>query len=166
MSAVGWHIACTTITRPVHHVPALFSSHILITHQPSIACLFHCLSARVSQKSRIQTSPYLQWMLPVAGTRSPSDIAVYVMYFWPWASAHRGKWGQLTPWKNGSKIKKAKTCKKEQFSMLRYMLRAIKAGRCRERRYADHIFILMYFRMHHFVVKFSQNFFASGGKGH
>jgi len=64
MSAVGWHIACTTITRPVHDMPALFSSHILITHQPSIACLFHCLSARVSQKSRIQTSPYLQWMLP------------------------------------------------------------------------------------------------------
>jgi len=32
-------------------------------------------------------------------------------------------------------------------------------GRCRERRYADHIFIQIilqiYFRMHHFVVKFS-----------
>ena len=115
MSAVGWHIACTTITRPVHHVPALFSSHILITHQPSIACLFHCLSARVSQKSRIQTSPYLQWMLPVAGTRSSSDIAVYVMYFWPWASAHRGKWGQLTPLEEWIKNKRAKTCKKRAF---------------------------------------------------
>jgi len=29
-------------------------------------------------------------------------------------STHRGKWGQL---KNGRKIKKAKTCKKEQFSV-------------------------------------------------
>ena len=27
---------------------------------------------------------------------------------------------------------------------------------CRERRYADHIFIQIYFRMHHFVVKFSK----------
>ena len=36
-----------------------------------------------------------------------------------------------------------------------YILRAIRAGRCRERRYADHMFIQIYFRMHHFVVKFS-----------
>ena len=28
--------------------------------------------------------------------------------------------------------------------------------RCRERRYADHIFIQIYFRMHHFVAKFSK----------
>ena len=30
------------------------------------------------------------------------------------------------------------------------------ADRCRERRYADHIFIQINFRMHHFVVKFSK----------
>jgi len=35
---------------------------------------------------------------------------------------------------------------------------------CRERRYADHMFIQMCFRTHHFVVEFSI-FFASGGKG-
>jgi len=35
-------------------------------------------------------------------------------------------------------------------------LRAIRAGRCIERRYADHILIQIYFRMHHFVVKFSK----------
>ena len=35
-----------------------------------------------------------------------------------------------------------------------YILRAIRAGRCRERRYADHIFIQIYFSMHHLVVKF------------
>ena len=29
-------------------------------------------------------------------------------------------------------------------------------GRCRERRYADHIFIQIYFRKHHFVAKFSK----------
>jgi len=38
------------------------------------------------------------------------------------------------------------------------------ADRCRERRYADHIFIQigLYFRMHHFVVKFSK--FSSPGR--
>jgi len=29
-------------------------------------------------------------------------------------------------------------------------------GRIIERRYADHIFIQIYFRMHHFVAKFSK----------
>ena len=59
-----------------------------------------------------------------------------------------------------SKHQKAKTCKKEQFSMfICYILRAIRAGRCREWHYADHIFVQIYFRMHHFVVIFS------GGKG-
>jgi len=47
---------------------------------------------------------------------------------------------------------------KEQFSMFVFILRAITAGRCRERRYADHTFIQIYFRMHHFKI-------ASGGKG-
>ena len=65
----------------------------------------------------------------------------------PWASAHRGKWGQLTPLENGWKIKKRKHAKKSSFLNI---LRAIKAGRCRERRYANHIFIQIYFRMHHF----------------
>ena len=37
-----------------------------------------------------------------------------------------------------------------------YTLRATTAGRCKERRYADHIFIQIYFRMHYFVVKFSK----------
>ena len=35
------------------------------------------------------------------------------------------------------------------------ILRAIRAGRCRERRYADRVLIHVNFRMHHFVVKFS-----------
>jgi len=51
-------------------------------------------------------------------------------------------------------------------SLFLYILRrAIRAGSCRERRYADHIFIQLYFRMHHFVVKFSKIFFTLGGKG-
>jgi len=41
--------------------------------------------------------------------------------------------------------------------MFMLYLRAIRAGRRRERRYADHIFIQIYFRMHNFVVNL-QNF--------
>jgi len=51
------------------------------------------------------------------------------------------------------KIKKRKHAKNTSFLNI---LRAIRAGSCRERRYADHIFIQIYFRMHHFVVKFSR----------
>jgi len=73
----------------------------------------------------------------------------------PWASAYRGKWGQLTPCRNGRKIKKRKHAKESSFLCLCYILSAIRTSRCRERRYADHIFIQIYFRMHHIVVKFS-----------
>ena len=60
------------------------------------------------------------------------------------------------PWKNGWKIKKRKHAKKSSFLCLRCLLRAIRAGRCRERRYSDHVFIQIYFRMHHFVIRFSK----------
>jgi len=63
------------------------------------------------------------------------------------------------------KLKSEKHAEKSGFLCLCYILRAIRAGRCRERRYADHIFIQIYFIMHHFVVKFSKIFFASSGKG-
>jgi len=53
----------------------------------------------------------------------------------------------------------------QKSSFLCYILRAIRVGRCRERRYADHIFIQIYFRMHHFVVKFSKFSSLSSGKG-
>ena len=74
------------------------------------------------------------------------------------------------PGKMDEKLKSENMQKKSSVLCLCYILRAIRAGRCRERRYADHIFIqiYMYFRMHHFVVKFSK--FSSpraaiGGKG-
>ena len=61
---------------------------------------------------------------------------------------------------NGWKLK-SENMQKEQFSEW-----GRGEGRCRERRYADHIFIQIYFRMHHFVVKFKKkNFLALGGKG-
>ena len=81
-----------------------------------------------------------------------------------WASAHRGKWSQLTrpPGKMDQKLKS------ENRACLCYILRAIRAGRCRERRYGDHIFIqiYMYFRMHHFVVKFSKFSSPLAARGH
>jgi len=67
-------------------------------------------------------------------------------------------WPADPPGKTDEKIKKRKHAKKNSFLCLCYILRAIRAGRCRERRYADHIFIQIYFRMHHFVVKFFENF--------
>ena len=47
---------------------------------------------------------------------------------------------------------KSENMQKSSFLCFCYILRAIRAGRCRERRYADHIFI----RMHNFVVRFSK----------
>jgi len=44
--------------------------------------------------------------------------------------------------------------------------RAIRAGSCREQVYADHIFIQIYFRMHHFVVKFSKFYSPQAARGH
>jgi len=39
-------------------------------------------------------------------------------------------------------------------------------GRCREWHYADHIFIQIYFRMHHFVAKFSNFPSPQAARGH
>ena len=75
-----------------------------------------------------------------------------------------GKWGQLTPLeKMDEKLKSENMQKRGSFLNI---LRAIKAGRCRERRYADHIFIQIYFRMHHFVVKFSKFSSPQAARGH
>jgi len=67
------------------------------------------------------------------------------------------------PGKMVEKLKSENMQKRAVFYV--YILRAIKAGRCRERRCADHIFIQIYFRLHHFVVIFSKKNFVSGGKG-
>ena len=45
-------------------------------------------------------------------------------------------------------------------------MRAIRAGKCTERCYADHIFIQIYFSMHHFVVKFSKFSSLQAAMGH
>jgi len=64
-------------------------------------------------------------------------LRIIVVIFLAWASAHRDKWGQLIPLEKWMKNKKAKTCKKSSFLCFCYILIAIRAGRCRERRYAD-----------------------------
>ena len=66
----------------------------------------------------------------------------------PWASTHRGKWGQLTPLEKWMKNKLKSENMQKKSSFLN--------GRWGERHHADHIFIQIYFRMHHFVVKFSK----------
>ena len=55
------------------------------------------------------------------------------------------------------KLKNENMQKKEQFS---------ERGGDRERRYADHIIIQTYFRMHHFVVKFSKFSSPQAARGH
>jgi len=63
------------------------------------------------------------------------------------------------------KLKSENMQKNSSFLCLCYILRAVRAGRCRERRYADHIFIQIFSRMHHFRSQILKIFFASGGKG-
>ena len=71
------------------------------------------------------------------------------------------------PGKMNEKLKSEDMQKKEQFSMFMiYILRAIRAGMCREQRYADHIFIHIYFRMQHFGVKFSKFSSPQAARGH
>jgi len=70
------------------------------------------------------------------------------------------------PGKKDEKIKKQNHAKNSSFLRLCYILRATRAGRCRERRYADRIFIQIYFRMHHFVVKFSKFSSPQAARGH
>ena len=61
---------------------------------------------------------------------------------------------------------KSENMQKSSLLCLCYILRAIGTGRCRQRRYADHIFIQIYFRMHNFVVKFSKFSSPQVARGH
>jgi len=57
--------------------------------------------------------------------------------------------------------------KKNSFLRLCYILRAMgEAGVENGAIYADHMFIQIYFKMHHFVVKFSQFFSPQAARGH
>ena len=71
--------------------------------------------------------------------------------------------GSADSWNNGWKIRKRKRAK-NSFLRLCYILRAIRASRCRERRYADHMFIQIYTVFQNAQFR-SQIFFASDGKG-
>jgi len=61
------------------------------------------------------------------------------------------------------KLKSENMQKRAVFYLL---LRAMRAGRCREQCYADHTFIQIYIRMHHFVVKFSKFSSPQASRGH
>ena len=79
-------------------------------------------------------------------------------------------WGQMgsadSPLEKWIKKLTSENMQKDSFLCLCYILRAIRAGRCRERRYSDHIFIQICFRMLHFVVKFSQFCSPQAARGH
>jgi len=47
--------------------------------------------------------------------KTVKTAAGYVMT--PWASAHRGKWGQLTPWKMDEKLKSENMRKRAVFGV-------------------------------------------------
>jgi len=69
------------------------------------------------------------------------------------------------PWKIDEKIKSENMQKKKSFLNI---LRAIRAGRCTERRYTDHIFIQISYRLLQnapFCSQIFNIFFASGAKG-
>jgi len=84
-----------------------------------------------------------------------------------WASAHRGNcMGSADPPGKMNEKSESETCKKEQFSVFMLYFKSNQGGRCRERRYADHIFIQIYSRMHHFVVKFSKFSSPQTARGH
>ena len=71
------------------------------------------------------------------------------------------------PGKMDEKLKSENMQKKISFlCLVSYILREMRAGRCREQRYADHIFIQICFRMHHFVVKFSKKNSPRAARGH
>ena len=77
------------------------------------------------------------------------------------------------PGKVDEKLKSENMQKKSTFlngrvvgSIIELIIVYVRAGRCRERRYADHIFIQIYFSMHHFVVKFSKFSSLQAARGH
>jgi len=64
------------------------------------------------------------------------------------------------------KLKSKNMQQRAVFLCLCYILRAIRAGRCRERRYAGHIFMQIYAHQYEpFRSKIFTIFFASGGEG-
>ena len=81
-----------------------------------------------------------------------------------WASAHRGKWGQLTPLENGWKIKKRKHAKRAVFHV--YVLFWEQSGQAGVDNGAMPTTYLFRYILHNppFRSQFFTIFFASGGK--
>jgi len=71
------------------------------------------------------------------------------------------------PGKMDEKLKSENMQKKSSFLCLCYILRAIRAGRCRERRFMLTTYLFRYyFRMLHFVDKFSKFSSPQAARGH
>ena len=100
-----------------------------------------------------------------AGCTDAGDRAGHPDTGWMLGRPHIGANGvSWPPWKNGWKIKQQNHAKTTSF-----LNGGEGWGECkvRERRYADHIFIQIYFRVHHFVAKFSKkNSSPQAARGH
>ena len=75
---------------------------------------------------------------------------------WRPHSAHRGKWSQLTPWKNGWKMKKRKHAKRAVFYVYIIFWEQSRQAGVENGAMLTTLFIQIYFKTHHFVVKLSQ----------
>ena len=84
-----------------------------------------------------------------------------------WATAHKGKWGQLTPLEKMDENYKAKTCKKSSFLCLRLFFgeQSEQAGVENGARLTTY-WSQIYFRVHHFLVKFSKFSSPRAARGH
>jgi len=123
------------------------------------------LSPFISNASRRTSSFFLRVQLsqPYVATGHASYSTVLSKNGRQQIGANGVSW---PPWNNGWETEKRKHTKKSSFLCSCYILIAIRADRCRERRYADHLFIQIYFRMHHLVVRFSKFSSPQAAKGH
>ena len=114
-------------------------------------------------------TPVVNWSRAQSSPLQRASVTTYFIFI---SNRHHGRphigangvsWPP--PGKMDEKLR-SENMQKSSFLCLCYILIAIRAGRCRERRYADHIFIQIYFRMHHFAVKFLQFSLPQAARGH
>jgi len=93
------------------------------------------------------------------GVDSVIYVRLAVLTEHSWASAHRCNWGQLTPWKMDEKLKS----EENRAVFYVYVIFREQSGQAGVENGAMlTTFIQIYFRMHHFLVKFSSPQAARG----
>ena len=121
-----------------------------------------CVSSCAAMDWRASSPSRRMHIIPTRATYSAVSTQTH-------GRPHAGTNGVSWPPEKMDEKLKSENVQKSSFLYLCYILRAIRAGRCSERRYADHIFIQIYFTMqwmHHFVVKFSKFSSPQAARGH